>query len=98
MCVRARVHVSSRRNRDRKSESDRAQHTWARVHEMVKLLMIDFPISKQNIFFVLPRSWRLSCRKLTMQTGEGEIVDTSHIAAQGFGFIKPDTGETCKGG
>jgi hypothetical protein len=36
----------------------------------------------------------VSYRKLTMQTGEGEIVDASHIEAKGFGFIKPDTGET----
>ena len=97
MCVC--VHVSSKRNGVRKSESVRAPtHTQALVHGMVKLLIIDFPKSKQNIFFVLPRSWWLSCRKLTMQTGEGEIVDTSHIEAQGFGFIKPDTGETCDGG
>ncbi len=35
-----------------------------------------------------------------MQTSDktGEILDTSTIKAEGFGFIKPDTGETCKGG
>ncbi len=35
-----------------------------------------------------------------MQRSEktGEILDTSTIKAEGFGLIKPDTGETCKGG
>jgi hypothetical protein len=34
-----------------------------------------------------------------MQQGDktGEI-DTSFIISKGYGFIKPDTGETCKGG
>jgi hypothetical protein len=34
-----------------------------------------------------------------MQTGDktGEIL-TNTIAAKGYGFIKPDTGETCDGG
>jgi hypothetical protein len=47
--------------------------------------------------FEFSRYWRLSCRKLTMQTGEGEIVNTSNLEAKGFGYIKPDTGETCDG-
>jgi hypothetical protein len=33
---------------------------------------------------------------LTMLTGV--ICDTRNLEARGFGFIKPDTGETCEGG
>jgi hypothetical protein len=28
----------------------------------------------------------------------GVIYDTRNLEAKGFGFIKPDTGETCEGG
>ena len=38
-----------------------------------------------------PLNFRLDADK----TGE---IDTSFIEAKGFGFVKPDTGETCKGG